>query len=535
MNRTDVQLDRFPTLVAAEGTLMLRDPTPPTLSEFDLQVYRTIIPGNHFLRKVLRVVRWDAFYDVLAPYYTADKGRPAESPVLMLKLEYLRYHHNLSDREVIARGETDLAFRYFLQLPLRWKLPDPSSLCIFRGRLGTRGFRKVFHQVVQTAREHGVVKDRLRIKDATHVIGNMAVPTALALVAQTRDKLLSAAEPFAALSVEGERVNLEMLREATKDQKPAERLVTRLAQLQEMLAWADDISPPEDTETNRAWQTFLTHRDLAHKILDDQEHPGVGNRTLSTTDPDARRAKHGEWFDGYLVDISMDADSEIITEVNVLPANGNEAADAVDLIRQEEAVHGNDIQAMSIDGAGFNGPVLRELEDPEGLNVDTYVPPGKERETGLFTPNDFKEDTEQGQVTCPSGQTSKYGQRDNKKHTTLYRFDASVCRVCPLMTRCLKGAPGKTFGRTVRKTDYQVEYRRAREKATTAEYAAIRREHPKVERKLGEVMNRHSGRHAHYRGGGKVLIQEMTACVATNVKRLVRLVGLSNAEVCHQL
>jgi transposase len=534
MNWTDMQIDWFPAWLAAEGALMLSDPISPTLSEFDLRVYEEVVPRDHFLRKVLAVVPWDTFYDVLAPYYTPDRGRPAESPVLMLKLEYLRYHHNLSDREVITRGETDLAFRFFLQLPLRWKLPTPSSLCIFRGRLGTRGFRKVFRQVVQIAREYGVVKDRLRIKDATHVIGNMAVPTALALVAQTRDKLLAAGEPFAPLLVEGERVNLTALREATKDQKPTERLVTRLVQLREMLAWADEVTPPEDAESNRAWQIYLAQRDLAHKILDDQEHPGAGDRTLSTTDPDARRAKHGEWFDGYLFDISMDADSEIITEVNVLPANGDEAADAVDLIRQEVTAHGNDIQAMSIDGAGFNGKVLRELEDPEDLNVDTYVPPGKERETGLFTPNDFKEDTEQRQVTCPAGKTSKYGQRDSKKHTTFYRFDASVCRACPLMDRCLKGAPGKTFGRTVRKTDYQAEYRRAREKATTVEYEAVRREHPKVERKLGEVVNRHGGRHARYRGRWKVLIQELTASVATNVKRLVRLVYVANEEVCHQ-
>lgn len=52
----------------------------------------------------------------------------------------------------------------------------------------------------------------------------------------------------------------------------------------------------------------------------------------------------------------MDADSEIITEVNVLPANGDEAVDAVHLIRQKEAVHGNDIQAISIDGTGFQRP-----------------------------------------------------------------------------------------------------------------------------------------------------------------------------------
>ena len=67
----------------------------------------------------------------------------------------------------------------------------------------------------------------------------------------------------------------------------------------------------------------------------------------------------------------MDSDSEIITQINVLAANGDEAADAVELIRREEAAHGNEVQSLSIDGAGFNGPVLRELEDPEGLNVAT--------------------------------------------------------------------------------------------------------------------------------------------------------------------
>ncbi len=512
---------------------MLCDVVPPPLSEFDQQVYRTVVPGDHYLRRVLQVVPWDDFYELLASFYSEDIGRPPVSPVLMLKFEYLRYHHNLSDREVIVRAKTDLAFRHFLQLPLQWGLPHPSSLCIFRGRLGTNGFREVFSRVVHTAREHGVVKDRLRIKDATHVIANIAVPTALALVAQTRDNLLVAAEPFAPLLVEGERVNLEMLREATQTKKPDERLATRLAQLREMLVWVDELAAPENAEKNAAWQRFVAQRDLTHKILDDQEHPHSGDRTLSTTDPDARCGKHGQWFDGYLSDMLIDADSEIITVVNVLPANGDEAADAVELIRQEEAAHGNDVEAMSIDGVGFNGPLLRELEDPAGLNIDTYVPTPKEGKTDAFTPEDFEEDIQRGVVTCPAGQTSKYRHHDDQKQTTKYRFQAAVCRACPLLARCMKQPP-KQWGRTVSKTDYQVEHDRARHKTSTPQYAAIRREHPKVERKLGEVMNRHGGRRARYRGCGKVLIQELMACTATNVKRLVRLLCPPPAEISHQ-
>jgi transposase len=502
----------------------------PTLPESDQAIYLRVVPEDHYLRKVAHAVHWDGFRETLAPYYSPDMGRPGEDPVVMLKLLYLSYHHNLSDRQVIERAQTDLAFRWFLQFPLIWTTPDPSSLCVFRGRLGVKGFREIFRQVVREAREHGVVKDRLRIKDATHVIGNLAVPTALALVAQTRDKLLAAAEPFAPQLVAGERVNLEMLREATKQHKPAERLVTRLVQLREMLVWADKVTPPEEADTNRAWQVFRAQLDLAHKILDDQEHPEAGHRTLSTTDPDARRGKHGAFFEGYLTDLTMDADSEIITEVNVLAANGDEAADAVELIRQEEEAHGNDVQAASIDGVGFNGPLLRELEDPEGLNVDTYVPVPEEPETGLFTPRDFQEDKDRAVVTCPAGQTSATRFRDAQKQTTKYQFAADVCRACPLLAQCMKQTP-RRHGRTVCKSDYHAEHQRAREKVTTPQYTAVRREHPKVERKLGEVMNRHGGRRARYRGRLKVLMQELMACTATNVKRLVRLLCAPTAPI----
>jgi phage-related protein len=75
----------------------------------------------------------------------------------------------------------------------------------------------------------------------------------------------------------------------------------------------------------------------------------------------------------------------------------------------------------------------------------------------------------------------------------------------------------------VRKSDFEVEYRHARQKASTKEYEEVRAVHPKVERKLGEMLNRHGGRRARYWGSGKVLIQELMSGFATNVKRIVHL------------
>jgi len=503
----------------------------PHLSEFDLQVFRAVVPPDHYLRRAQQAIPWDSFYDVLAPAYRADFGRPADSPVMMLKLEYLRYHDSLSDRQVMDRAQTDLAYREFLQLGLNEPLPDPSLLCYFRGRLGVDGFRKVFRHVIAYAREQGLVKDRLRLKDASHVIANIAVPSTLALVAQIRDQLLAAAETFDSLRVAGERVNIDVLRQTTEGQNNEQRLVARVTQLREILMWIDELAAPAAAEEHPAWQALVQKRQLAHKILADQEHPEAGDRTLRTVDAEARCGKHGDWYDGYTIDVMLDPDSRLFTELNLLPAGGNEAADAVSLIRQEEESHGNDVEALSMDGAGFNGPMLRELEDPDGLAVDTIVPPPKEPDSETFTADDFVTDAETGQVRCPAGQTSSHRERDDAKNGWVHHFPRKTCEACPLLGRCMKHPPRGSYGRKVRKNDYEPEYRRARQKVGTATYKEVRAKHPMIERKLGEMLNRHGGRRARYWGTPKILIQELMAALATNVKEMVRWLCAPTATV----
>lgn len=499
-----------------------RKPHPP--SEFDLRVFETFVPVEHHLRKAAIVIDWDAFHDQLAQFYSDRLGQPSEPPVMMLKLEYLRYHYNLSDAQVIQRSRTDMAFRMFLEVHYLDLLPDSSSLCRFRARLKTDGFQLIFDQVVAQARQHNLIKERLRLKDATHIIADIDVPTALGLVAQIRDQLLEAALPFDGERVEGEQVEVELLHQRTESQKVEIRLETRVTHLKEILTWVDALPVPEDSETNKAWKRLLDRRRIAHKILDDQENPGSGDKVRSVTDPDARRSKHGDWFEGYLLDIIVDADSQIVTQFDVLPGNGEEAADAITLVEQEEAAHGNDIEAISIDGVGFNGPVLHALEDPEGLDLDVYVPPREDSEEAKYTPRDFKE-TEDGKMICPAGRTSLYSHRDNARERRGYVFDGATCRDCPLVGKCMAEPPTATakYGRRVYRSDYHQELERARAKIRTEQYQAVRREHWKVERKLGEVMNCHGGRRARSRGQPKVFIQECMACTATNIKRIIRL------------
>ena len=278
---------------------------------------------------------------------------------------------------------------------------------------------------------------------------------------------------------------------------------------------------------------MVQKRNLAQKILADRDHPEAGDRTLSIVDPEARCGKHGQWYDGYVIDVTLDPDSRLFTELNLLSAGGDEAADAITLIRQEEEAHGNDVESLSMDGAGFNGPMLRELEDPEGLAVETIVPPPKEPASETFTSDEFVTDAETGQVRCPAGVTSSHRERDEGQHGWIHRFPRKTCEACPLLGRCMKHSPRGNYGRKVRKNDYESEYRRARQKVGTAAYQDVRAEHPLVERKLGEMLNRHGARRARYWGTSKVLIQELMSALATNVSQIVRwLCAPTVAEEC---
>ena len=100
--------DEFPCCLEMDAMLGPLMPYQP--NEFDRKAFEIYVPNDHHLRKALKCIDWSEFYDLLAPFYSETRGQPSEPPVLMLKLEYLRYHYNLSDAQVILRSTTDLAF-----------------------------------------------------------------------------------------------------------------------------------------------------------------------------------------------------------------------------------------------------------------------------------------------------------------------------------------------------------------------------------------------------------------------------------------
>lgn len=196
----------------------------------------------------------------------------------------------------------------------------------------------------------------------------------------------------------------------------------------------------------------------------------------------------------------------------------------------EQEVHRNQIENFSIDGVGFNGPMLRTLEDPAGLNVNVYTPTPKPSAPNLFSASEFPLSDDGKKVTCPEGKTSSTRQRDDARHRTYFQFRRDTCADCPVLRQCKpKLGEGTYGGRGVTKNDYEAEHRRAREKAQTEAYAAIRKEHPAVERKLNEIVNYHDMRHAKYWGHLKTKSQAFMTGFTVNIKRICT---LSTEKLC---
>lgn len=504
---------------------MLRPTQYLAPTELDERIFTATVPDDHYLRRVRQAVDFDRCREQIAAVYCRDQGRPAVEPLLLLKLEFLQYHYNLSDRQVVEQAQYNMAFRWFLELSLDSPLPHHTLLTYFRRRLGWDKHQEIFDALVGQARERGLVKDRLRLKDATHIIANIAIPSTIGLVSQTRERLLRALQPWAADYVAEQAQQVLTVRTATADLSNEERLLQRVTHLRALVARAEAVLVSSVfTEATPLQQEPLRQAlEAAHQLLADRDNP-KGKRPLrSAVDADARRVNHGGWHTGYLLDVAMDADSDIITALNVLPGSSNEGADVTTLLRHEEEVHHNDVQAVSMDGAGHQGPVLRELTDPNGLNVAVFVPPREQPATGLFSAEQFTLDATGTTLTCPGGQTTTTRRRVWHDHGWGYRFARSVCAACPLLAQCVKQLPKQT-GRTVIKNDYEAEYKAVRAQAQTPAYAAVRRQHKAIERKLGEMVRWHRARRARYWGRCRVLVQGLLTAVVVNVKRMVSLV-----------
>lgn len=143
-------------------------------SFFDAQVYDRLIPQNHFLVKLSQALDFAFVEDECRKYYS-DLGRKGESPVVLFKMLFLAYLYNISERRIEEECNLNIAYKCFLGLEIDQKPPDHSTLSKFRDRIGLEGFSAIFNRIVKLARQKGLISDKLRIVDSTHLQANVDI------------------------------------------------------------------------------------------------------------------------------------------------------------------------------------------------------------------------------------------------------------------------------------------------------------------------------------------------------------------------
>lgn len=143
-------------------------------SFFDAQIYDRLIPKDHLLVRLNRIIDW-SFIEAECRGFYQRRGRKGISPVVLFKMLLLAYLFDISERRIEDECNYNMLYKYFLGLDADEKAPDHSTLSRFRDRLDLEGFSAIFNRLVEMAREQGVVSDRLRIVDSTHTLANVDI------------------------------------------------------------------------------------------------------------------------------------------------------------------------------------------------------------------------------------------------------------------------------------------------------------------------------------------------------------------------
>ncbi len=243
------------------------------------------------------------------------------------------------------------------------------------------------------------------------------------------------------------------------------------------------------------------------------------------------KSKRQHWA-GYKVHITEEPTSELLTSVQVRPANEHDAVPLVGLVRQQEVLlcdgaYGTTDARASLGELGVQIVAkLRPLTDGKHIGKEEFV-------------IELEANEGKGSVTCPAGVTTtdyRMARDGQNRPVKLFRFPREVCADCELRERCLGGACGRVEnpvrvppGRQVQLHYHEKVLQQARAAQRTAEQKKELRERlrprAKVERKISELLRLHGLRQGRYIGRAKIGLQAVLTATLVNTKRLLTLVA----------
>lgn len=502
---------------------MKHRPEPEQQSLYDDYFVHNLIPADHPVLEIDRQVDFSFVRELVCDLYSPDRGREAIDPALLLRLCFLQSYYGLSDREVMSRAQTDLAFRVFLHIGLEDQLPHPSLLSVFRSRLGYERFKEIFNQSVCVAVERGLVEGKLVLVDSYGIVADVAIPRLRKLLQRVIRRGLSAAAELGietcALDAENEALleDNSWLQSKQLREKDLSKWFVLAAAVRDTLAEAD-VSCEQESMRQRSVG-------LLSKALERQQKPKPHQRRdslVTDVDPDARwssRERGKKSFVGYKEQIATDQSNEIITAAEVTPGNVDDKTQLEQLLDAHENNTGEAPKGAAGDSGYSSGRNRRDLNDK---NIDDYIAPptAKGHKQGMFSADDFEpEFDDEGtpvRVRCPAGHVAEGAKWKQKDEGWNFYFTKTQCADCQLRDRCSKAKQGRSVFISL----YYREHASARAREKQPDFVAAQIARLGIERTFAYKQRRSGHQRAWYRGLQRVAIQVFLSCFMVNVVRI---------------
>jgi len=382
-------------------------------------------------------------------------------------------------------------------------VPDDTTLVRFRARVGEAGIRTVFETLNRQWEGAGLIGDARRVLDGVHLWAKVARRSWVALMRKGRAVVVEAVAEVDPARAEGLRAAYVP---PASDPEPRGEAAVRIESERtvQLLAAVADLADPQVQARVAQVRTLVA---------------GEGDRVVSFDDPDARWGHKAadKPFLGYKAHEGLDPDSRLITAVDVVPGNANEAVRTDTVLRTEPTTLPEGAVVIA-DGLYNNATTVTQVEQAK-------LRPCFSGLTAARVSDGFAYDAGADQMGCPEGKRSIGKVRvDNGD---LYYFSMHDCAGCPRRHACL--TRGEREGKAEPRRRVYLSDVRKRQVVEGEAGKAWRTAHLKVrgriEAKFDEQMNRHGLRRARYWGLAKVTMQVLLNAITVNAKRAVKLLA----------
>ena len=433
-----------------------------------------LVPKDHLLREIDAAIDFSFIYDKVEMHYCANNGRPPVDPVLLFKMLFIGYFFGIrSERRLEKEVQVNMAYRWFLGLGLRDRVPDHSTFSYNRNNRfkNTDVCQEIFDEIVLQALGLKMASGRTLYTDSTHLKAN----------------------------ANKNKFDKQEVEKSTR---------SYLAELD------------KDIEQDRA--------EHGKKPLKPKEaKPEKKTIKVSKTDPDAgfmvREGKPKGFF--YLDHRTVDSANNIITDVHVTPGNVHDSVPYLDRLDRQCERFGFKINAVGIDAGYANAPICKGLVDRDIYGCIPYRRPmGKKN--GL-SKRDFVYDKANDCYLCPNDHVLKYSTTTREGYRE-YKSNPSICRNCPLLSKC---TASKNNTRVLIRHIWE-EYREQIEEHRFEDRgkAIYKRRKETVERSFADAKELHKHRYATLRGLAKVREQCLLSAACQNIKKIARLLARRRAK-----